>query len=218
MSTIVIGDVHGCYHTLLQLIEQFPKDSELIFVGDLCDRGLYTKDVIDFVIKNKYTCILGNHEFYMLENAFNNQPNRWIDAEYMGGKETLKSYENDTIALKKHLQWIKNLPQYIIKDRYFITHAFCLPYFQRRDDGSKSHAMMVNRVGDEIEWGYDWEDGWRDYDVINVFGHDHKDEIQKAKNYICIDTGCVYGGKLSAVELGSMKIYSQDLLQKDVSI
>ena len=50
----VVGDVHGCFHTLQNLLTRLPKDAELIFVGDLCDKGNFSKDVIDFVIQNNY--------------------------------------------------------------------------------------------------------------------------------------------------------------------
>ncbi len=50
-NIFVIGDVHGCYHTLVKLVEKLPKKAELIFVGDLCDRGNFSRNVIDFVMK-----------------------------------------------------------------------------------------------------------------------------------------------------------------------
>ena len=54
----VIGDVHGCYHTLLDLLNKLPKDASIIMIGDLCDRGPYSKEVIDLIIKNNYQCVL----------------------------------------------------------------------------------------------------------------------------------------------------------------
>lgn len=49
-ETYVIGDVHGCYYTLQDLIAKLPQDARLIFVGDLCDRGLHSRDVFEFEI------------------------------------------------------------------------------------------------------------------------------------------------------------------------
>lgn len=215
-KTYIIGDVHGCYHTLLKLIEQLPKNSELIFVGDLCDRGLYTKDVIEFVKINNYRCIMGNHEHYMIEHLLHQNEPRWLSKEYMGGKETMQSYNGYEKLLNEHLRWLQTLPTYILKDNYFITHAFCLPYYKRRNHLDKKHAMMVNRVADKDEWGYDWEDGYEEYDIINIFGHDHSDDIQISRNFYGIDTGCVYGNRLSAIELGTMKIFEQKVLDIDI--
>ncbi|NOQ32507.1 MAG: hypothetical protein GQ570_15480 [Helicobacteraceae bacterium] len=219
-KTYVISDAHGCYHTLLKLLEQLPQGSDLIFVGDLCDRGLYSKEVIEFVMSNNYRCIKGNHDHYMIENieeCIKGSQVRWNREEYMGGKQTIDSYKDDHESVQKHLHWLRSLPNYLLIDNYFITHAFCLPYFKRRDDKDKTHAMMVNRVADEDEWKWDWEDGYKEYYVINIFGHDHSDSVQVAKNYFGIDTGCVYGGKLTAIELGSMKLFEQSLVQKDIS-
>lgn len=216
----VIGDVHGCYHTLIKLVEKLPEDAELIFVGDLCDRGLYTKEVLEFIISKGCKAIRGNHDYYMMahiEECQAGEKVRWNTKKYMGGVETLQSYEKDSTLLQKHLGWLNTLPHYILLGNYFITHGFCLPYFKRRDDEEKTHAMMVNRVSDEKEWQWDWEEDWREYEIINIFGHDHADEIQKAKNYYGIDTGCVYGGKLTALQLGTMKVFEQELDGKDIS-
>jgi len=48
-KTFVIGDVHGCFYTLMDLVKKLPKNSEMIFTGDLCDKGFYSKEVIEFV-------------------------------------------------------------------------------------------------------------------------------------------------------------------------
>ena len=51
----VIGSVHGCYHTLKALISRFPKDADIIFTGNVCDFGNYTKDAIEFIIETIHT-------------------------------------------------------------------------------------------------------------------------------------------------------------------
>ena len=67
-NTYVIGDVHGCFYTLDKLIKTLPDSANVIFVGDLCDRGLHTKEVINLVINKKYICIRGNHDDYMISH------------------------------------------------------------------------------------------------------------------------------------------------------
>ena len=57
----IIGDVHGMYDALLALLKQIPKSSEVIFVGDLIDRGKDSKKVVELV-KNNYKAVLGTHE------------------------------------------------------------------------------------------------------------------------------------------------------------
>ena len=65
----IIGDVHGCLDTLCALIEKLPQkwDSQIIFTGDLIDRGSKSCEVVDLVKEHNYACVLGNHEELMLE-------------------------------------------------------------------------------------------------------------------------------------------------------
>jgi Calcineurin-like phosphoesterase len=222
-NIFVIGDIHGCYHTLLDLVAKLPKNARLIFVGDLCDRGLYTKEVIDFIIENNYEVILGNHDDYMithiLESINNNDKYiRWKDEDYMGGAQTLLSYKNDINHINKHLEFLESLPRYLEIDNYFITHGFALPYYENRNKTSSHIGLLKNRIDDEDEWGHDWEKNWRDYKIINIFGHTDYKEVEIGKNYYGIDTGCVYGGKLTAINLGKMHITSVPLNKKDLLI
>ena len=220
-GTFIIGDVHGCYYTLLELIATLPKNARIIFVGDLCDRGLHTKEVIEFIIKNKHEVILGNHDDYMISHILESitHPNkyiRWKDEDYMGGEQTLLSYKDDIELIEKHLDFLNTLPRYLEIDNYFITHGFSLPYYKNRDKKSSHTGLLKNRIDDEEEWGHDWEKEWRDYNVINIFGHTDYKEVEIGKNYYGIDTGCVYGGRLTAIELGTMNIMSVPLNKKDV--
>lgn len=219
----VIGDIHGCYYTLLDLVVKLPKNARLIFVGDLCDRGLHTKEVIDFVIENNYEVVLGNHDDYMITHiieSINNKNKyiRWKDEDYMGGAQTLLSYKDDIHHIEKHLNFLMSLPRYLEIDNYFITHGFALPYYKNRDKNSSHIGLLKNRIDDEDEWGHDWEKNWRDYNVTNIFGHTDYKEVEIGKNYYGIDTGCVYGGKLTAIKLGKMNIISVPLNKKDVLI
>ena len=64
--TYIIGDVHGEFDSLRLLTDKLPKDSKLIFVGDLVDRGKKSKEVVEFVKSNNYLCVLGNHDYYLM--------------------------------------------------------------------------------------------------------------------------------------------------------
>jgi len=219
-NTYVVGDVHGCFYTLKKLLEKLPLDAEVIFVGDLCDRGLNTKEVIELVMQKNYRCILGNHDDYMISHIQECMDNkelcvRWKIEDYMGGEQTLQSYENDYEVMLKHVSWLEKMPRYIEVDKYFITHGFCLPYYKRRDSSQAHIGLLKNRISDEEEWGDDWEKDWKSYDVINIFGHTHYDKVEIGDKYYGIDTGCVYGGKLTAIQLGSMKIIDVILDSRD---
>ncbi|NEP44268.1 MAG: serine/threonine protein phosphatase, partial [Okeania sp. SIO2H7] len=65
---IIIGDVHGHYDGMIALLEAIApgKKDEVYFLGDLIDRGPKSAQVVDFVRKSPYKCLLGNHEHMML--------------------------------------------------------------------------------------------------------------------------------------------------------
>ena len=217
----IISDVHGCYHTLMKLIEKLPKDAELIFVGDLVDKGLHSKNVIEFVINNNHRCILGNHEYYMqlnIENAlYKNIESNWsTDPERYGGAQTLDNYIKDDSLLKKHLEWIDNLPAFLEIDNYLISHGFGLPYYMRRNTEAAQKIMRTNRINDS-KYKDDWED-FSKYSIINIFGHCHFEEVQIDRNekFYGIDTGCAYGNKLTAFELNTHKILQVETDKKDL--
>lgn len=209
-NIFVIGDVHGCY-TLLNLIKKLPKNSELIFVGDLCDKGNYSKDVLEFVIDNNYKCVKGNHEHFFYKHILNavqkDKKSSWSSDFKLGGLQTISSYNEDIILIRKHLNWINKLPIFIQIDKYFITHGFALEYYKKRDNKKYHNKFLFNRLySDTIEPDID-------EDIINIFGHCIFNEVQIGKKYFCIDTGCYNSGKLTAIQLGVNKIY-QELLDK----
>lgn len=217
-NTYIIGDVHGCFNTLMALIKKIPKDARLIFVGDLCDRGKYSKQTMEFVINNNYECIKGNHEYlyynYIRDTVFRNISSKWTLNDAHGGLNTVLSYENDYSLVQKHINWIETLPHYIQIDNYFITHGFGLPYYKRKDNKDFAHTIMINRI-DKDKYKYEWED-YSSYDVINIFGHCDFKEVVKSKNYFGIDTGCIFNNKLSAIQLGTMNIISEPLHNEDI--
>ena len=220
-GTFVIGDVHGCLHTLQVLIAELPKDANIILVGDLVDRGNFSKAVVEYVIENGYTCILGNHESLMLDHIENalagDLTSDWSSIPYFGGYKTIADYRNDRATLQKHLEWMRMLPRYVEIGKFFITHAFALPYYRRRNSPHAYGGLMSNRPSDAEEWGWDWEEGYENYDVINIYGHQVVEEIDTGKNYIGIDTGAFMGRRLSAIGLETMEIVSVPTDARDIA-
>ncbi len=216
-NTFVIGDVHGCFNTLLKLLKQLPKDANLIFVGDLCDKGNFSKETIEFVMNNNHTCIKGNHEYlfynYVRDAIFRDKHNMWSTNKVYGGMRTVNNYKDEPDLIQKHIEWIETLPHFLEFDNYFITHGFGLPYYSRRYEDQVKRKLMVNRVHED-SYKQDWED-INQHQVINIFGHCKFDEVLVEEKYYGIDTGCVYGNKLTALQLGSMKIYEEPLDERD---
>lgn len=122
---IVIGDVHGHYDALISLLEAIApgKNEAVYFLGDLIDRGPKSAEVVDFVYKNKYRCLLGNHEQMLLEILRNKHLSgdmfqAWL---YGGGYATLVSY-NHKIP-QEHIDWMKKLPSYLDLGDVWLVHA-----------------------------------------------------------------------------------------------
>ena len=210
----IIGDVHGCIFTLENLIKRFPKDAIPIFVGDLVDKGRHSKEVMEFVLQNDYLTTEGNHEFlmynYIRDAVFRGKKNLWLSETY-GGLVTVKSYGNDYDTLLKHIGFIERMPKYLEIENYFITHGFGLPYYRRRNEQEFVRKLYTQR----LEEYYDEAEPWRLYNIINVFGHTPYTDVLFGKNYIGIDTGCVYGGKLSALNLKTHRVISVNADDKD---
>lgn len=198
--TYVIGDVHGCLYTLKKLIAKLPPKADIIFVGDLCDKGRYSKEVIEFVISNSYRCVKGNHEHlmqtYLYDAVMHQKHSPWSEDYRYGGIQTYESYIDDHESMHRHLAWIQELPMYIQREKYFITHGYALPFYEHRDNEAYYHDFLLNRYEEGMEMTHS--------EIVNIFGHCVFDEVIVHEGFYAIDTGCSYGNKLTAVELGSM--------------
>jgi len=206
---IVIGDVHGCYRTLQALVEQLPHKN-ICFVGDLIDRGEYSADVVKYVRDNKFKVVQGNHEAMATAPNFRDY-SLWM---YNGGVATVDSYEkiddeHQTI-LKGDLAWMKTLPKYItyknpLGEFFIISHSNITFNWNTR-----------NSKPDEFDEAALWSRtfiGTNELQGTNVIGHTPVVDVTKNNNIIMIDTGCVFNKKLSAIDLDTNKIYTQDNIE-----
>ncbi|RXK06973.1 metallophosphoesterase [Halarcobacter bivalviorum] len=223
-SIYIIGDVHGCYKTLLALIDKLPnkENSNICFVGDLVDKGKTSKNVVEFVKSNNYPCVLGNHEMYMIDTLpliledMTNLNYKWVIKD--GGDRTLKSY-SDLNLIKEHLEWLKTLPLYLeYKDlktsdnrHLVVSHSHILESWKYKDCDKDSKEYKAF----EKDCLYSRYKSFDNSDIFNVFGHTPVQNPQINDFKANIDLGCFYKseyevGKLCALEFPSMKIYTQE--------
>ena len=217
----IISDVHGCYKTLLALIEKLPnkKDSKIVFLGDLVDRGANSYDVIKFVMDNNYDCVLGNHEKMFLEYSTmleNDRKNpslvNWLFKN--GGEQTLSSYTSKE-EFYKQLDFLKLLPLYLEYKDYKTKHGRYLVVShsaigQTWELRNSQNEVNIKRFESQLLWSR-----YKDFDnseIFNVYGHTIFEEPVINEYSSAIDLGCYQSKeklpnpRLCALEFPSMGI------------
>ncbi|CAA6822017.1 MAG: Serine/threonine protein phosphatase [uncultured Sulfurovum sp.] len=214
-NIFVIGDVHGCYHTLMTLVDKLPKDAELIFVGDLCDKGNFSKEVIAFIKQNNYQAIKGNHDFLMQQHLTDSLNGKrdvpWSYDKRFGGFETIQSYESSALLAQEDVAWLAGLPLYVEIEDYFITHGFGLEFYEHKNNQDYEMDFLTNRYYKGMPLKE------VSHTKINIFGHCVFDEVMQGENFYGIDTGCFNQGKLTAFQLGTHRLYEEPMDKKDSS-
>ncbi len=192
-----IGDIHGCLRELENLIELIDptENDKLIFIGDYIDRGPDSKGVVDYLIElsKKTNCIFlrGNHEAMLLDTVYNNANiDLWI---YNGAHSTWRSYGSlEELKLNsEHLKFYNETKYYHIEGNYLFVHGGVRPNIELE----KQDSLDIIWIREEFILKN------HNLPYIIVFGHTPAEDVMFLDDKIGIDTGCVYGGKLSAVNL-----------------
>jgi serine/threonine protein phosphatase 1 len=205
----VIGDIHGCFYTLKELVNQvrvkYP-GIPLYSVGDLIDRGNFSYEVMNFVISHNIRFTPGNHDFmfyYFIKEPASVIGRAWL---YNGSEATIKSYHNRLQYISDHLDAIVNAPLFINLKDCFISHAGVSSFYRKKISGEMLHKgdALELLLESEIasEHGILWtRDELMDIGKLQLVGHTRQDEItiNKSSNTAYIDTSVYTGNKLSAV-------------------
>lgn len=212
----VIGDIHGCYYTLVEIynkIRQKYNSIPIYTVGDLIDRGSNGYEVMQFVINENIVFTPGNHD-YMFYHFFK-QPESifaksWI---FNGNESTLRSYQNHEDEIFEHIEIIKQAPLYLDVEDCFISHAGISSYYEDMlPDNFKDDLSILTKY---VYKDYINEVGvlWTRYKLmdlgkIQVVGHTKQKEINydEESDTLYIDTGACVGNKLSAVIINKSEI------------
>lgn len=125
MNYFIVGDIHGCYHTLKKILKNWhPKDEQLIFVGDYINKGKHSKEVVQLVrkLQKDYpntVCIKGNHEYQMVKYILNDTPKQEMKENY---SKTLEHYDLRN-KFYSDTKWMKSLPLFYEDDNLYVSHA-----------------------------------------------------------------------------------------------
>jgi serine/threonine protein phosphatase 1 len=211
-----IGDIHGCFDSLRELVEhkiKIGKSDKLVFLGDYIDRGNQSRKVIDYIIglKDKdfdITTLIGNHESMLLEALLNEDflP-EWIRN---GGSATLKSFGIGSLKRldQSYIDFFKALQYYCLIDNFLFVHA-------------GFNDNISNPFEDKYHMIWSRREEYTNPVLKNkIIIHGHtpvpelicRQEIQDKNRVINIDTGCVYGDIEGYGRLSAYNPYSGELL------
>lgn len=205
----VIGDIHGCFFTLTELVKQIRnKYSNLLIycVGDLVDRGNFSFEVLEFVKMGNINFTPGNHDYmfyFFVNEPTNSMGKAWL---FNGYENTLNSYNNHFDVISEHFNLIKKAPLFYNLDDCFISHAGISKFFKRklpsnfREDLNLLNDFVYRNLDSEhsILWT---RERLLDLGKLQIVGHTRKIDVlfDKKNNVVYIDTSCYSGNKLSAV-------------------
>lgn len=219
MKLYAVGDIHGCYKELLELMDLIiddagEDDAKIVFLGDYVDRGPDSALVVDYLDglrvseeKNiEYVFLKGNHEDMLIKAIFESPSRDDLDMFYYnGGTTTKQSYTDNNFIFKDHEEFYKSLVRYHRHGDFFFVHA-TLPPARSMKDAFNNFVFGE----DAFLWAREWVDydGEFPEDVFVVHGHTPVAQVTFHKNQVNIDTGCVFGkehsenyGVLTAVRL-----------------
>ena len=238
-----IGDVHGCATELESLLLKLgyervsvPKEPgwsdicfrhsegrKAVFVGDLVDRGPRALDVLSItrnMVTNDFAiCVPGNHDEKLLRKLRGkNVKIQHGLAETLEDLESVPDDEKDTFK-KSLIQFLDGMVSHYLLDdgKVVVAHAGMKEEMQGRGSGKvRSFALFGETTGETDEFGLPVRHNWAaDYrgNAMVVYGHTPIPEPEWLNRTINIDTGCVFGGKLTAMRYPEQELVSVTALQ-----
>jgi len=204
--TIIIGDVHGCMAELEELLgktEATEKD-DIILIGDFVRKGPDSASVLRWAMETpNVRCILGNHEVKLLNARFGGEEPDRDDTDWAMWRQLEGSYN-------EAMDFIRSLPLYIEENGFLAVHAGIDPRIHsiRRQS---AHDLLTIRIPEGMD--VPWYEAYTGESLI-VFGHWARRDPVVRTNAIGIDTGCIYGGSLTALILPERRLISVPAAQE----
>ncbi|WP_234538637.1 polynucleotide kinase-phosphatase [Streptomyces shenzhenensis] len=208
----IVGDIHGCASELEALLAKLgytdgvhPEGRTAVFVGDLVDRGPDSpgvlRRVMSMVRSGNALCVPGNHE-----NKYGRHLKGRKVQHTHGLAETVEQMDRESEEFRAQVrEFIDGLVSHYVLDggKLVVCHAGLPEKYHGRTSGRvRSHALYGETTGETDEFGlpvrYPWAEDYRGRAAV-VYGHTPVPEATWLNNTICLDTGAVFGGKLTAL-------------------
>ena len=191
--TIVVGDIHGCFDELEELLDKVSLKSSdrIVSVGDLISKGPKNREVLQlFMSDDRFSSVIGNHDL-ALRRRWNGEDIELKAAQKEAHKE-LKA-EKDIYAA-----YLNTLPFMIDLDTHLVVHAGIRPNVELQSQTTDDLTRLRTLGADlESEEGTPWYHVYQGEKVV-LFGHWPAPEPRRGPKAIGLDTGCVYGYNLTA--------------------
>lgn len=228
----IIGDIHGCADELEMLLKQLgysrdssecythPERRKAVFLGDLVDRGPDSPSVLRIVMAMVRAgtgfCVPGNHDTKLLRKL------RGKDVQITHGLgETLAQLEKEPSEFVRDVEaFIDSLVSHYVFDggRLVVAHAGMKETMQGRGSAAvREFALYGETTGETDEFGlpvrFNWAAEYRGRATV-VYGHTPVPQPEWINSTINIDTGCVFGGRLTALRYPERELVSVHSLQQ----
>lgn len=222
----IIGDVHGCFDELTELLGKLgyePGEDGIyrhacgrraVFVGDLCDRGPKNVDVLRLVMgmvrAGTAFCVPGNHDDKLRRYLAHGR----VQISH-GLENTVRELECEKESFLEEVRtFLENLVSHYIFDggRLVVSHAGIREEYIGRVSGRiRAFCLYGDTTGETDDSGFpirrDWASDYRGEATV-VYGHTPWKEVQAVNRTYCVDTGCVFGGKLTCIRYPEMEVVS----------
>lgn len=230
----IIGDVHGCFDELVELLTKLgytvdrvpvqhrnygfevvpPAGRTAVFLGDLVDRGPNSPDVLRIVMSMVHAgtafCVPGNHDLKLQKHL----SGKSVQIKH-GLEKTVEQLAREDDRFRSDVrEFLYGLVSHYVFDRgrLVVAHAGLKAEMQGRGSGAvRTFCLYGETTGEIDEFGlpvrYNWAQEYRGKAMV-VYGHTPVPEAQWLNRTIDIDTGCVFGGKLTALRYPEEELVS----------
>ncbi len=215
----IIGDVHGCVDELEELLERIyrnSRDTTVVLVGDLVNKGPKSAETVQLVRSKGLYCVRGNHDQFILDAR--NRRGRFEGVKVLPERMLwIDNLDEADVFFLSELPYTISIPSFNV----IVVHAGIVPGLPLSLQPHKAMISMRNLLpsqtgtaafGERIasssnDAGCPWVDEWKGPGRV-FFGHDAKRGFKKTRYAIGLDTGCCYGNKLTAILLPSEELVS----------